>query len=94
MQKTTFMDITNLLPFEIVNEAINNRVLGPNGLDLNEFKRHKQPLGEWRYVGPMGSLNLVGGVAIEINVVNNVALRSWLSPSNIILGFFFFVGHV
>ena len=30
---------------------------------------------------PLGSLNSVGGVAIEINAVNYVSPRSWLATS-------------
>ncbi|GJV29032.1 photosystem II CP43 reaction center protein-like protein [Tanacetum coccineum] len=54
---------------------------GPTGL---EYKTH----------APLGSLNSVGGVATEINAVNYVSPRSWLSTSHFVLGFFFFVGHL
>jgi photosystem II CP43 chlorophyll apoprotein len=37
---------------------------------------------------PLGSLNSVGGVATEINAVNYVSPRSWLSTSHFVLGFF------
>ncbi|KQJ90072.1 hypothetical protein BRADI_4g29281v3 [Brachypodium distachyon] len=40
----------------------------------------------------LGSLNSVGGVATEINAVNYVSPRSWLSTSHFVLRFFFFVG--
>jgi photosystem II CP43 chlorophyll apoprotein len=43
---------------------------------------------------PLGSLNFVGGVAIEINAINYVSLQNWLSTSHFVLGFFFFVGHL
>lgn len=43
---------------------------------------------------PLGSLNSVGGVATEINAVNFVNPRSWLSTSHFVLAFFFFVGRV
>ncbi|PHT94095.1 hypothetical protein T459_01977 [Capsicum annuum] len=43
--------------------------------------------------GPNG-LDLMGGVATEINVVNYVSPRSWLATSHFVLGFFFFVGHL
>jgi photosystem II CP43 chlorophyll apoprotein len=36
----------------------------------------------------------VGGIVTEINVVNYVSPRSWLSTSHFVLGFFFFVGHL
>ncbi|KAH0851526.1 LOW QUALITY PROTEIN: hypothetical protein HID58_094673 [Brassica napus] len=34
------------------------------------------------------------GVATEINAVNYVSPRSWLSTSHFVLGFFLFVGHL
>ncbi|CAN6864550.1 unnamed protein product [Brassica oleracea] len=34
------------------------------------------------------------GVATEINAVNYVSPRSWLSTSHFVLGFFIFVGHL
>ncbi|KAH0851990.1 hypothetical protein HID58_094310 [Brassica napus] len=37
---------------------------------------------------------LPGGVATEINAVNYVSPRSWLSTSHFVLGFFLFVGHL
>ncbi|KAG2273746.1 hypothetical protein Bca52824_056301 [Brassica carinata] len=39
----------------------------------------------------LGSSNSVGGVATEINAVNYVSPRSWLSTSHFVLGFFLFV---
>ncbi|KAH7434101.1 hypothetical protein KP509_07G101200 [Ceratopteris richardii] len=42
----------------------------------------------------ISNLNSVGGVATEINAVNYVSPRSWLSTSHFVLGFFFFVGHL
>merc|ERR1711976_591203 len=72
---------------------------GPNGLDLNKLKNDIQPWQERRAAeymthAPLGSLNSVGGVATEINAVNYVSPRSWLSTSHFVLGFFFFVGHL
>ncbi|VAI84431.1 unnamed protein product [Triticum turgidum subsp. durum] len=43
---------------------------------------------------PLGYLNSVGGIATEINEVNYVSPRSWLSTSRFVLRFFFFVGHL
>ena len=42
----------------------------------------------------LGLLNFVGGVVIEINVVNYVFLRSWLFIFYFVLGFFLFVGYL
>ena len=42
---------------------------------------------------PLGSLNSVGGVATEINSVNYVSPRSWLTCSHFVLGWFLLVGH-
>ena len=72
---------------------------GPNGLDLNKIKNDIQPWQERRAAeymthAPLGSLNSVGGVATEINAVNYVNPRSWLSTSHFCLGFFFFVAHL
>ena len=43
---------------------------------------------------PLGSLNSVGGVATEINSVNFVSPRSWLTCSHFFLGFAFYIGHL
>ncbi|TYH01370.1 hypothetical protein ES288_A09G052900v1, partial [Gossypium darwinii] len=58
--------------------------------------RDIQPWQERRFAkymmhAPLGSLNSVGGVAIEINAFNYVSLRSWLATSHFVLGFFLFV---
>jgi photosystem II CP43 chlorophyll apoprotein len=37
---------------------------------------------------PLGSLNSVGGVATEINSINYVSVRSWLTSSHWTLGYF------
>ena len=42
---------------------------------------------------PLGSLNSVGGVATEINSINYVSPRSWLTSSHWSLAYFILVGH-
>jgi photosystem II CP43 chlorophyll apoprotein len=72
---------------------------GPNGLDLNKIKNDIQPWQERRAAeymthAPLGSLNSVGGVATEINSVNYVSPRSWLTCAHFFLGFAFYIGHL
>jgi len=72
---------------------------GPNGLDLNKIRNDIQPwqerrAAEWMTHAPLGALNSVGGVATEINSVNYVSPRSWLTTSHFFLGFFLWVGHL
>jgi len=72
---------------------------GPNGLDLNKIRNDIQPWQERRAAeymthAPLGALNSVGGVATEINSVNYVSPRSWLTTSHFFLGFFLWVGHL
>ncbi|KAK2658676.1 hypothetical protein Ddye_005209 [Dipteronia dyeriana] len=72
---------------------------GPNGLDLSRLKKDIQSWQERRSAEYMthtllGSLNSLGGVATEINVVNYVSPRSWLATPHFVLGFYLFVGHL
>jgi photosystem II CP43 chlorophyll apoprotein len=72
---------------------------GPNGLDINKIRNDIQPWQERRAAeymthAPLGSLNSVGGVATEINSVNYVSPRSWLTCSHFFLGFAFYIGHL
>jgi len=60
---------------------------GPNGLDINKIRSDIQPWQERRAAeymthAPLGSLHSVGGVATEINSVNYVSPRSWLTSSH------------
>ena len=68
------------------------------GLDLSKIQSDIQTWQERRAAeymthAPLGSLNSVGGVATEINSVNYVSPRSWLTSSHWFLGFFILVGH-
>jgi photosystem II CP43 chlorophyll apoprotein len=72
---------------------------GSNGLDISKIKNDIQPWQERRAAeymthAPLGSLNSVGGVATEINSVNYVSPRSWLTASHFFLGFFTFIAHL
>jgi photosystem II CP43 chlorophyll apoprotein len=72
---------------------------GPNGLDIDKLKNDVQPwqvrrAAEYMTHAPLGSLNSVGGVITEINAVNFVSPRSWLSTSHFVLSFMFLVGHL
>jgi photosystem II CP43 chlorophyll apoprotein len=69
-----------------------------NGLDINKIRNDIQPWQERRAAeymthAPLGALNSVGGVATEINSVNYVSPRSWLTCSHFFLGFFLLVAH-
>jgi len=68
------------------------------GLDIYKIQSDIQTWQERRAAeymthAPLGSLNSVGGVATEINSVNYVSPRSWLTSSHWILGYFLLVGH-
>lgn len=68
------------------------------GLEPLKLQRDLEPwqerrAGEFMVHAPLGSLNSVGGVATEVNAVNFVSPRSWLTCSHWLLAFFLLVGH-
>jgi len=69
---------------------------GPMGLDLKRIRNDIEPwqvrrASEYMTHAPLGSLNSVGGVATEVNSVNYVSPRSWLTTSHF-FSWFFYVG--
>jgi photosystem II CP43 chlorophyll apoprotein len=69
-----------------------------SGIDIYKVKTDVQNWQERRAAeymthAPLGSLNSVGGVATEINSVNYVSPRSWLTSSHWVLAYFMLVGH-
>jgi len=70
----------------------------PSGLDVSEIKKDIQTWQQRRSADymthpPLGSLNSVGGLATEINSVNYLSPRSWLTCSHWILAYFMLIGH-
>ena len=68
------------------------------GLDIDKIQSDIQSWQERRAAeymthAPLGSLNSVGGVATEINSINYVSARSWLTSWHWTLGYFILVGH-
>ena len=68
------------------------------GLDIYKIQCDIQTWQERRgaeYMthAPLGSLNSVGGVATEINSINYLSPRSWLTASHWVLGCYLLVGH-
>ena len=68
------------------------------GLDIFKLKNDVQTWQERRSAefmthAPLASLNSVGGVATEINSINYVSPRSWLTSFHWIVGWFILVGH-
>ena len=68
------------------------------GLDIYKIQCDIQTWQERRAAeymthAPLGSLNSVGGVATEINSINYVSPRSWLTCCHWVLGYFILVGH-
>jgi len=68
------------------------------GLDIYKIQSDIQTWQERRAAeymthAPLGSLNSVGGLATEINSINYVSPRSWLTSSHWSLGYFILVGH-
>ena len=70
----------------------------PKGLDIYKIQSdietwQERRSAEYMTHAPLGSLNSVGGLTTEINSINYVSPRSWLTCSHWILGFFILVGH-
>jgi photosystem II CP43 chlorophyll apoprotein len=68
------------------------------GLDIYKIQSDIQSWQERRAAeymthAPLGSLNSVGGVATEINSINYLSPRSWLTCSHWTLAYFILVGH-
>jgi len=68
------------------------------GLDLVKITLDSQAwqhrrAGEFMTHAPLGSLNSVGGVATEVNAVNFVSPRSWLTCLHWFVAFALLVGH-
>ena len=68
------------------------------GLDVYKIQSDIQTWQERRAAeymthAPLGSLNSVGGLATEINSINYVSPRSWLTSSHWTLGCFILLGH-
>lgn len=68
------------------------------GLDVSKINNDIQTWQERRSAefmthAPLASLNSVGGVATEINSINYVSPRSWLTSFHWIVGWFILVGH-
>jgi photosystem II CP43 chlorophyll apoprotein len=68
------------------------------GLDVLKIQSDIQTWQERRAAeymthAPLGSLNSVGGVATEVNSVNYVSPRSWLTSSHWVFSYFVLVGH-
>ena len=68
------------------------------GLDISKLENdiqywQERRAAEYMTHAPLGSLNSVGGVATEVNSVNYVSPRSWLTASHWILSYFMLIGH-
>jgi photosystem II CP43 chlorophyll apoprotein len=69
------------------------------GLDISKIQSdietwQERRAAEYMTHAPLGSLNSVGGVATEINSINYVSPRSWLTCWHWTLAYFILVGHL
>ena len=68
------------------------------GLDISKIQSdietwQERRAAEYMTHAPLGSLNSVGGVATEINSINYVSPRSWLTCWHWMFAYFMLVGH-
>ncbi|CAF2086129.1 unnamed protein product, partial [Brassica napus] len=77
------------------NTAYPSEFYGPTGPEASQAQAFTFLVRDQRLGANVGSAQgPTGGVATEINAVNYVSPRSWLSTSHFVLGFFLFVGHL
>ena len=70
----------------------------PSGLDMNLVRTdiqswQKRRSADYMTHPPIGSLNSVGGLATEINSINFLSPRSWLTCAHWSLAYFMLLGH-
>ncbi|CAF2379904.1 unnamed protein product [Brassica napus] len=76
------------------NTAYPSEFYGPTGPEASQAQAFTFLVRDQRLGANVGSAQGPTGLATEINAVNYVSPRSWLSTSHFVLGFFLFVGHL